>query len=67
MLLQHQRQREADREQQIQWREDDRRQREEDRREQERDRADDRERSNRLFELLATALVGIAKATQPSE
>ncbi|KAE9250904.1 hypothetical protein PF004_g2724 [Phytophthora fragariae] len=52
-----QRQREADREQQQRWRDEDRRQREA-------DRTDERDRSNRLFVLLAMDLVGISNATQ---
>lgn len=57
MLIQDQRQRAIDREQQERWREEDRRQRDQ-------DRAEDRERSNRLFDLLAAAFVGVAKAAQ---
>ncbi|KAJ8571228.1 hypothetical protein ON010_g5608 [Phytophthora cinnamomi] len=60
IMLQDQRQREVDREQQQRWREEERRQREQ-------DRADDRERSNRLFELLAAALAGITRATQANQ
>ncbi|KAJ8579004.1 hypothetical protein ON010_g193 [Phytophthora cinnamomi] len=64
MMLQEQHQREVDREQQRLWREEDRRQREEDRCQRDADRADERERSNRLFELLTIALVGAAKSLQ---
>ncbi|KAG6612143.1 uncharacterized protein IUM83_14926 [Phytophthora cinnamomi] len=60
MMIQEQRQREADRDQQQRWREEDQHQREQ-------DRAEDRERSNRLFELLAMALVGVAKTIQTHE